>query len=169
MDLHELAVHGCAGRRFASPPYAVRPPDAAAAPWDGETSWEQELNRHRLLTAALLRSFGGRVVASHQSALVLHDARLFGVDLGVAHLVRVADSHSRHRRDAVIHPALPYPAVIAPCGLPTVDPAVAADSERLSNLVMTLCHDVAPWGVGSTGPTAYPASSQRTGSCIRGP
>ncbi len=28
-----------------------------------------------------------------------------------------------------------------------VDPAVAADSERLSNLVMTLCHDVAPWGV----------------------
>ena len=40
--------------------------------------------------------------------------------------MRVADSHSRHRRDAVIHPALPYPAVIAPCGLPTVDPAVAA-------------------------------------------
>lgn len=149
MDLHELAVHGvvstCDANRLGLGPYeigrlcarghlrrlirgwnAVRPPDAAAAPWDGETSWERELNRHRLLTAALLRSFGGRVVASHQSALVLHDARLFGVDLGVAHLVRVADSHSRHRRDAVIHPALPYPAVIAPCGLPTVDPAVAA-------------------------------------------
>lgn len=84
--------------------YAVWPPGDPRPPWEGATPWETALNRHRLLTTALVRSFNDRVAASHQSALVLAGGRLYGVDLETAHLARVGDTHSRHRRFAVIHP-----------------------------------------------------------------
>lgn len=49
--------------------YAVWSPEDPIPPWEGETPRDAATNKHRLLAAALLRSFGGRVVASHQSAL----------------------------------------------------------------------------------------------------
>ncbi len=85
--------------------YAVRPPTADSAPWEGADRFDTARRRHLLRTVALVRSFEGRVVASHQSALVLHGVDLWRADLDVVHLTRTTDDHSRHRRGAVIHPA----------------------------------------------------------------
>ena len=80
-------------------------PDGDRAPWEGEDEWETARAAHRLLTIALLRSFDGRVVASHQSALVLHGVRLWKSDLATAHVCRSEDDHTRRRKAAVLHPA----------------------------------------------------------------
>ena len=53
---------------------------------------------------ALLRSFEGRVCASHQSALVLHGIALWRSDLSTVHVARTTDDHTRHRTGAIIHP-----------------------------------------------------------------
>ena len=105
--------------------YAVRPPGAARPPWEGATDFESARLEHRLLAIALLRAFEGRVVASHQSALVLHDCRLWRTDLSLAHVGRVAGDHTRHRPRAVIHPAAPLPSVLTKDGLVTVPVAIA--------------------------------------------
>ena len=60
---------------------------------------------HRLTTLALLRSFEGRVCASHQSALVLHGIALWRSDLSTVHVARATDDHTRHRTGAIIHPS----------------------------------------------------------------
>lgn len=84
--------------------YAVREPGAERAPWEGADAFEEARRRHRLLTVALLKSFEGRVTASHQSALVLHGVPLWQADLTTAHLSRTSSDHTRHRTSAVIHP-----------------------------------------------------------------
>jgi len=147
MELHELAVHDLVStadartlglgpsdlrrlvragtvRRVIRGWYAVRPPGAGPAPWEGDDVFEAHRRRHRLLTVALVRSFDGRVAASHQSALVLLGGRLWRSPLDVAHLARSGDDHSRHRAMAVIHP-LASPTVLAAPGVPTVHPAHA--------------------------------------------
>jgi very-short-patch-repair endonuclease len=65
------------------------------------------------------------VVASHQSALVLHCARLWRADLDVAHVSRVTGDHTRHRPRAIIHPEPALPAVVTSDGLWTVPVALA--------------------------------------------
>ena len=105
--------------------YAVRPPTADTPPWEGADRFDTARRRHLLRTVALVRSFEGRVVASHQSALVLHGVDLWRADLDIVHLTRTTDDHSRHRRGAVIHPATQLGVHETPAGLPTVPVAVA--------------------------------------------
>lgn len=123
-DLRRL-VKGGTTRRLIRGWYAVSPPDAARPPWEGRDRFEAARNHHRLLTAALLRSFDGRAVASHHSALLLHDVQLWKSDLEVAQLCRTVDDHSRHRTAARLHPAVSLPPVLAPGGLLTVPVATA--------------------------------------------
>ncbi|HEV7146966.1 MAG TPA: type IV toxin-antitoxin system AbiEi family antitoxin domain-containing protein [Pedococcus sp.] len=148
MELHELAQHGVvstadatslgmgpsdlrrlvksgAARRLIRGWYAVCPPGAVRPPWEGEDRFESARLQHRLLVAALLRSFGGRALASHHSALVLHDVELWRSDLGIAQLCRAEDDHSRHRPSAMLHPSVGLAPVVAPTGLRTVPIAVA--------------------------------------------
>lgn len=148
MELHELARHGVVStadatslgidpsglrrmvrsgeaKRLIRGWYAVCPPGAERPPWEGRDQFETARLSHQLVTAALLRAFGGRAVASHQSALVLHGVPLWRSDLGTVHLCRSATHNSRHRAGAVIHPVLEVPPVTAPGGLETVPVAHA--------------------------------------------
>lgn len=94
--------------------YAVRTPGADLPPWQGADHFASARALHRLTTIALLRSFDGRVCASHQSALVLHGVSLWRCDLSMVHVARTSDDHTRHRTGAVIHPS---------CGLDPVPDA----------------------------------------------
>src|SRR5689334_20711764 len=60
--------------------YAVAPADGEA-PWRVGDQFARARALHRLRTAALLRSFEGRVTASHQSAVVLRGGRPWRADL----------------------------------------------------------------------------------------
>lgn len=111
-------------RRLIRGWYAVPSGPAADPPWMGADSFAVQRAMHRLLTTALVRSFEGRAVASHHSALVLHDVALWRSDLSIAHLARTSDEHSRHRRRAVIHPACGV-ASIQVGGVSTVPVAIA--------------------------------------------
>ncbi len=127
MELHHLARHGLVSaaearsvgvgpselralvragtlRRVIRGWYAVHHPRDASPPWEGRDAFDTRIARHRLLVTALVRSFEGRAVASHQSALVLHGIPLWRSPLDLAHLARVGDDHTRHRPQAVIHP-----------------------------------------------------------------
>ncbi|WP_157582166.1 hypothetical protein [Phycicoccus sp. Soil803] len=77
------------------------------------------------MTVALLKSFEGRVVASHQSALVLHGVPLWQADLSTAHVCRTSTNHTRHRPSAVIHPPVPDQPVKTAEGFQTVPVAQA--------------------------------------------
>lgn len=112
-------------RRLVRGWYAVRPLGADLAPWEGADRFEAARNLHRLTTRALVRSFEGRALASHHSALVLAGARLWASDLSTVHLTRAADNHSRRRTAAVLHNAIPVPSV-ALDGVLAVPLAVAA-------------------------------------------
>ncbi len=118
--------------RLARGWYAVRPPDAARAPWEASESWERAARRHKLTTLALVRSFEGRAAASHESAVLLHQGWRWGDNTGVVHLERVSDDHSRHRRGAVLHPRIATSLMTLtegldlPGGYLVVPPALAA-------------------------------------------
>ena len=64
-------------------------------------------------------------MASHQSALVLHGARLWKSDLTTAHLCRSDDDHTRRRPAAILHPACGVQAVETADGFRTVPVATA--------------------------------------------
>ena len=123
-DLRRMVKQGEI-RRLIRGWYAVGAPDAQSAPWEGADEWETARAQHRLLSVALLRSFEGRVVASHQSALVLHGARLWKSDLTTAHLCRSDDDHTRRRPAAILHPACGVQAVETADGFRTVPVATA--------------------------------------------
>lgn len=112
-------------RRLIRGWYAVGSPDDPRSPWEGIDDWDTARAQHRLLTIALLRSFDGRVVASHQSALVLHGVRLWQSDLSTAHLCRVEDDHTRRRPSAQLHPACGAPPIETREGCSTVPIATA--------------------------------------------
>lgn len=59
--------------------------------------------RHRLTTLAVLRSFDGRVAASHHSSLALHGLPFWRVDETIVHVCRVAGRSSRVRGTVHIH------------------------------------------------------------------
>lgn len=122
--LHRL-VNAGAIRRVIRGWYAVRAPGRERAPWEGADAFETTRLQHRLLTIALLKSFEGRVVASHQSALVLHGLPLWRADLDTAHLCRTNTKHTRHRPSAVIHPPVSDPPVETTEGFRTVPVAQA--------------------------------------------
>ena len=103
----------------------MRTPGRDRAPWEGEDELTTGRLEHRLLTVALLKSFEGRVVASHHSALVLHGIPLWQADLSTAHVCRRSTDHTRHRRSAVIHPPVPNAPVKSREGFETVSVARA--------------------------------------------
>ncbi|WP_460650130.1 type IV toxin-antitoxin system AbiEi family antitoxin domain-containing protein [Kribbella endophytica] len=78
---------------------------AAAVDLSTTTAWDRRLIRHRRLVYAALNSMRpGSVAVSHQSALVLHDVPIWGMDLAEAHLTRLSDQRTglaagvRHHR-----------------------------------------------------------------------
>jgi hypothetical protein len=123
-DLRRMLKQGKI-RRLIRGWYAVDSPHGDRPPWEGEDEWETARAAHRLLTIALLRSFEGRVVASHQSALVLHGVRLWKSDLETAHVCRSDDDHTRRRSAAVLHPACGVDPVETAEGFRTVPVAIA--------------------------------------------
>jgi hypothetical protein len=154
--LHRLVRAG-AIRRVIRGWYAVRAPGQERAPWEGEDAFEQARLQHRLLAIALLKSFEGRVVASHQSALVLHGVPLWQADLGTAHVCRTRTNHTRHRRSAVIHPpvqnapvataegflTVPLAQAVVQVGLyPTDDPSRRAPMDSLIAADFALHHEL---------------------------
>jgi very-short-patch-repair endonuclease len=180
MELHEIAEHhlvssaaaGAIGveaaslrrlvragvvRRVVRGWYAVSAPGEARAPWEGEDVFDEARRTNRLLTTALLKSFEGRVVASHQSALVLHGVPVWKADLGTAHLCRTSTDHTRHRPHAVIHPpvaagpvrtrdgfqTVPLPHAIVQVGLyPPDDPSARSPMDSLIAADFALHHEL---------------------------
>lgn len=134
LDLHAVRALCLEGslRRQIRGWYAVRSPLADRPPWEGEDRFKTDALRHSLRARALIRSLEGRAAASHQTAVVLFAGRLWLSDLSTIHLERTGDTHSRHRRDAVIHPctAHEYRSVTEGFALPdgylVVPPAIAA-------------------------------------------
>ena len=101
------------------------PAHAAQAPWEGVDEWETARLQHRLLTIALLRSFEGRVVASHQSALVLHGVRLWKSTSPLPTCAAPDDDHTRRRPGAFLHPSCGAEPVQTADGFTTVPVARA--------------------------------------------
>lgn len=113
-DLRRMVKQGEI-RRLIRGWYAVGAPDAQSAPWEGADEWETARAHHRLLSVALLRSFEGRVVASHQSALVLHGVRLWKSDLTTAPVATaVVQVGLRAPRDGL--PPFPFESLVAADG-----------------------------------------------------
>jgi hypothetical protein len=61
--------------------------------------------RHEMATRAVVRTFDGRVYASHYSALTLMSLPVFGAPLDHIHVARAVDSLSRRRPGLSIHRA----------------------------------------------------------------
>ena len=87
---------------------------------------------HALMTRALIRSFEGRAVASHHSALVLHSLPVFSADLRQVHLSRTQDDHSRSRHGLTIHESVPGAGMSGP----VIEPAVAIVQTGIVNGAM---------------------------------
>ncbi len=64
-----------------------------------------EIERHRLLAAAVHRSYGDRVAFSHVTATLLHGIALWGVDLSRVHVTRLDGGAGRTESDVVHHEA----------------------------------------------------------------
>jgi len=109
-----------------------------------------------MATRAVVRTFDGRVYASHYSALTLMSLPVFGVPLDQIHVARATDSLSRRRTGLTIHaaygpgaghligrtpsvcPALAILGAAMSCGIETGvvagAAALAADKTTLSDL-----------------------------------
>jgi len=61
------------------------------------------VRQHEMATRAVVRTFNGRVYASHYSALTLMSLPVFGVPLDQLHVARAVDSLSRRRPGLTIH------------------------------------------------------------------
>ena len=89
----------------------------------GEASTPEQ--RHRLVTTAILRSFDGRVVASHHSALALHGLPFWRVKDSVVHVARRTGSTSRRRGQLKIHEAFPRDGLVSVEGFESVCASLA--------------------------------------------
>ena len=81
--------------------------------------------RHEMATRAVVRTFDGRVYASHYSALTLMSLPVFGAPLGLIHVTCTADSLSRRRPGLSIHTAYSPGAGLLIGRTPSVTPALA--------------------------------------------
>ncbi len=95
--------------------YVDRPSYEAASPE----------RRHEMATRAVVRTFDGRVYASHYSALTLMSLPVYGAPLDQIHVARAADSLSRRRRGLSIHTAYAPGAGLLIGRTPCVTPALA--------------------------------------------
>jgi very-short-patch-repair endonuclease len=66
---------------------------------------ESREQRHLLTARALVNTFAGRAVASHQTAVLWHGLPLYLWAAATVHLTRSNDDHARRRRGLVLHPA----------------------------------------------------------------
>ena len=80
---------------------------------------------HMARTRAVLLQAGGRIAASHHSALMLHGLPVFGADLALVHVMRLADRHTRRTSGVAMHVASPGAVVAEVDGYPAVDVATA--------------------------------------------
>jgi very-short-patch-repair endonuclease len=81
--------------------------------------------RHEMATRAVVRTFDGRVYASHYSALTLMSLPVFGAPLDHIHVARAAGSLSRRRPGLSIHTAYGPAAGRLIGRTPSVAPALA--------------------------------------------
>ncbi|MDQ1537276.1 MAG: hypothetical protein QOE58_1669 [Actinomycetota bacterium] len=81
--------------------------------------------QHEMRTRAVVRTFDGRVQASHYSALTLMSLPVFGVPLDHVHVARVGDSLSRRRGGLSIHTAYGPGSGCLIGRTPSVSPALA--------------------------------------------
>jgi hypothetical protein len=81
--------------------------------------------RHKMSTRAVVRTFDGRVYASHYAALTLMYRPLFGAPLGHIHVARAVDALSRRCSGLSIHRACGNGAGRVIGGTPSVNPALA--------------------------------------------
>ncbi len=83
--------------------------------------------KHRLKALAVVRSFDGRVAASHHSALAIHGLPFWAVDDARVHVSRISGTTSRCRGLLTVHEAYPQGATsrCEPTGALTVIPALA--------------------------------------------
>ncbi len=72
------------------------------------TTWDaaDELERHRILSMAVMRSLSGHAALSHVSALVAHGIAVWGADLTKVHLTRLDTGAGRRTSDSVHHEGL---------------------------------------------------------------
>lgn len=113
-SLSELVRRGRA-LRVGFSAYVDRPRYDAASPE----------RRHEMATRAVVRTFDGRVYASHYSALTLMSLPAFGVPLDHIHVSRAVDSLSRCRPGLSIHTAYGPGAGCLIGRTPSVAPALA--------------------------------------------
>ena len=81
--------------------------------------------RHEMATRAAVRTFDGRVYASHYSALTLMSLPVFGAPLEHIHVARASDSLSRRRPGLSIHSAYGAGAGLLIGRTPSVTPSLA--------------------------------------------
>jgi very-short-patch-repair endonuclease len=81
--------------------------------------------RHEMATRAVVRTFEGRVYASHYSALTLMSLPVFRVPLGQIHVARAKDTQTRRRPGLSIHTAYGLNAGRLIGRTPSVTPALA--------------------------------------------
>ena len=81
--------------------------------------------RHEMATRAAVRTFDGRVYASHYSVLTLMSLPVFGALLDHIHVARASDSRSRRRPGLSIHSAYGAGAGLLIGRTPSVNPALA--------------------------------------------
>lgn len=82
--------------------------------WYATTAPTTAAQRHRLLTTAAVRSFGGRCVPSHYTALLAAGLPLYNADVSTVHLSRVGSGNGISRPGLVVHRPVPSGAVVRP-------------------------------------------------------
>ncbi|PRZ42398.1 hypothetical protein CLV47_10516 [Antricoccus suffuscus] len=81
--------------------------------------------RHVLRVEATLPTFSFPVVASHYSALALHDIPIWGADLSRIHFARVDAGERYSRRGVAVHPSYGPRELVVIEGLRAVHPTIA--------------------------------------------
>ena len=93
--------------------------------------------QHEMATRAVVRTFDGRVLASHHSALTLMSLPVFGASLDHIHLARTTDSLSRRRPGLSIHTAYGPGAGRLIGRTPSVTPALAVLGAAMTSGIET--------------------------------
>lgn len=81
--------------------------------------------RHGLLTRSMVARSGGRLAASHGSALCLFGLPIWRVDLDRVQLTRTSPGSGRRSKDVVVHRGYGFDAWVGVDGVRCVDPALA--------------------------------------------
>src|SRR5687768_2455876 len=104
-----------------------------ASAWDSAKHPEA---RHALRALAVLRSFDGRLLASHHTAAALYGLPFWQVDAELVHACRPTGSASRRRSNLSIHGAHPPPGHVTQfrrSGALSVSPALAVVGTALAD------------------------------------